>query len=205
MWAEKSGPYDGDARVPLAIAGPGITPGSTSDALVSNVDLAATLLDLAGVPDVWPDGSGRRDGRSLRPVLFGSQSPAPPPAWRDRLLIQFVGSTGSTWQWIAPCTFGFAAGPCNATSPAGMVDAMSNTYTGLRVVNATHNTWHTEFRPPNTPLHPSSTNWTETYDLAADPWQMTNLAVRGRLPNATLALMSSELWAVATCVGAACP
>ena len=44
-----------------------------------------------------------------------------------------------------------------------------------------------------------------TYLTYADPWQMTNLAVNGRMPTDRLAAMQAELWAVANCVGASCP
>ncbi len=61
-------------RVPLAIRGPGIRPG-TSDALTHVVDLFPTLLELAGlgVPETVPSRDGTPlapDGRSLAPVLF---------------------------------------------------------------------------------------------------------------------------------------
>lgn len=42
--------FEGGIRVPLVIAGPGITPGVVSDRLVSLVDLPATILELAGKP-----------------------------------------------------------------------------------------------------------------------------------------------------------
>jgi arylsulfatase A-like enzyme len=60
--------YDPSARVPLLIRGPGIPVGRTVSALVSNVDLAATVLDLAeATPGITIDGL------SLIPV---AQSPA---------------------------------------------------------------------------------------------------------------------------------
>lgn len=230
VWSEKGGPYLFDARVPLAITGPGIAPGSVSSAMVSNVDLAPTILELAGVPDKWPDNSGRRDGTSLTP-LFKQTSPSsitppsaavtqeqsgprdpipPPPGWRDRLLIQYPGWT-QTWQWLQPCLYDLPGVPSCASygpvadQPAGLLDTTSNCYTSLRVINSTHNTWYTEFRPFQSPLSPSYTNWTEVYNITADPFQITNLAVRNQLPPPVIAAMASELWDVANCVGASCP
>lgn len=53
-------PYDPSTRVPLIIRGPGIPAGRVSSELVANVDLAATLLELAGAQ------AGKTvDGRSL--------------------------------------------------------------------------------------------------------------------------------------------
>jgi len=42
--------YEGGVRVPIVIAGPGISAGGTSSRLVSLVDLGATLAELTGVP-----------------------------------------------------------------------------------------------------------------------------------------------------------
>jgi len=69
----KGMPWEEAIRVPLFIVGPGIAPGSTSDHLVSGVDLAATILDLFEAP-AMPD---MNYARSLRPILHG-----PPVAWR---------------------------------------------------------------------------------------------------------------------------
>ena len=56
-------PYEPASHVPLMIRGPGITPGTNIDELVSNVDLATTILDVAGANDP------SLDGRSLFPFL----------------------------------------------------------------------------------------------------------------------------------------
>ena len=55
-------PYDPSSRVPLLIRGPGLPQGRTSSELVANVDLAPTLLDIAGA-----EASKTIDGRSLMP------------------------------------------------------------------------------------------------------------------------------------------
>lgn len=56
--------YEESMRVPLFIAGPGVRPGSSSE-LASNLDLAPTLLELAGQPV-----PAKVYGRSLKPVLL---------------------------------------------------------------------------------------------------------------------------------------
>jgi len=63
LWG-KSTPYRTSVGVPLVMAGPGITAGIRSDALVSMMDLAATCLDYAGVR--IPQ---EMESRSLRPLL----------------------------------------------------------------------------------------------------------------------------------------
>lgn len=62
--------YEGGIRVPLLIRWPGVTkPGSTSDAPVTTLDIAATLLDAGGAA---PPPDEPLDGTSLRPILDGS-------------------------------------------------------------------------------------------------------------------------------------
>ncbi len=66
-WPRKTCGYDECGHVPMLIAAPGI-PGRTEDALVSNVDLAPTLADLAGIP------SPEVDGESLAPIMSESSA-----------------------------------------------------------------------------------------------------------------------------------
>lgn len=61
----KSVPYEASVRVPLMVAGPGVTPG-VSDALVELLDVNATLCELAGVPTLE-----HVDACSFAPVLRG--------------------------------------------------------------------------------------------------------------------------------------
>jgi len=56
--------------VPLVAAGPGVKPNTTSDALVSLEDLAATFVDYAGSAPM-----PGMDARSLRPLLEGASEP----------------------------------------------------------------------------------------------------------------------------------
>jgi N-acetylglucosamine-6-sulfatase len=55
-------PYEPSIRVPLIVRGPGLPSGARSEELVSNVDLAPTILDLADAP-----ATVTVDGRSLLP------------------------------------------------------------------------------------------------------------------------------------------
>jgi N-acetylglucosamine-6-sulfatase len=58
-------PYDPSTRVPLLLRGPGVPAGEASDALVGNVDLAPTIVELAGASASKP-----LDGRSLMPLAL---------------------------------------------------------------------------------------------------------------------------------------
>ena len=83
-WFDKRWMYRESLRTPLVIRWPGaIEPGSVSRELVSNLDYAATFLELAGVrvpPQV--------QGRSLVPILRG----APPPDWRRSFYYHYYES-----------------------------------------------------------------------------------------------------------------
>jgi arylsulfatase A-like enzyme len=190
-------PYNHDTRVPLYIRGPGIPAGTASAALVAmNVDLGPTLLELAGAPDAWPSGTARRDGRSLAALL---RAPAAPPAgWRDRMLIEFVGWVTPD-EWLSPAQF-----QLTPSADAGLINGASNRWTALLVANATARTLVADWRPPSVDGR-AATNWTEAYDLAADPESLVNIAVKGRAPAARIDAMRAEMWDVAYCVGAACP
>jgi arylsulfatase A-like enzyme len=61
--AGKGAPYDSDTRVPLMVSGPGVKPGPRYQ-FISNIDLASTLENLAGL-----EPSGFRVGRSFAPSL----------------------------------------------------------------------------------------------------------------------------------------
>jgi len=61
--------YEGDTRVPLIVRGPGIQPGTKIAGIGSLLDLAPTLLDLAGVPE--PEGV---QGISQKAALAGDVS-----------------------------------------------------------------------------------------------------------------------------------
>ena len=58
--------YDSTLRVPLIMAGPGVSVGSVASAVGHGVDIMPTLIDIAGL-----DVPKHLDGRSLRPALEG--------------------------------------------------------------------------------------------------------------------------------------
>jgi choline-sulfatase len=73
MWFKMSF-FEGSARVPLMIAGPGI-PAGLHRAPVSNLDIAPTLADIAGISmaEIMP----WTDGESLVPMMGGEERTAP--------------------------------------------------------------------------------------------------------------------------------
>ena len=95
---EKMWPFETDIRIPFYIRGPGIKPGTVVDVLGMNMDIAPTLLDLAGV-----DSPLGYDGRSLMPMLdsTGGRTDAElqgaRAGWRTRTVISFAEGYTQTW------------------------------------------------------------------------------------------------------------
>jgi arylsulfatase A-like enzyme len=77
---EKNSYYQPAIKVPLVIRGPGVPANATKSELVSNIDLAATIVDIA---DATPGIT--MDGRSLLPLLTGS------PSWRTAMFVDGLG------------------------------------------------------------------------------------------------------------------
>jgi len=82
----KDAPYRESMRVPLIMAGPGITAGQTKSEIVISVDVTATILDLANVTP--PDTTGMV-GRTLFDLMPETGAP-----WRTSALIWSSWSLG---------------------------------------------------------------------------------------------------------------
>jgi N-acetylglucosamine-6-sulfatase len=77
--------YEEGIRIPLLVRYPPLVrPGRLIDALALSIDLAPTLLELAGVAGEHPV-----DGRSLAPLLRGES----PPDWRTSFLIEYFSDS----------------------------------------------------------------------------------------------------------------
>ncbi len=94
--------YESGLHVPLAVRGPGVAAGTSSDEFVHAFDLFSTVLDLAGleapemVPDVTGDGLVSLDSLSLSPILFGQADHVRDPL-HDTLVTETVNlMTGGT-------------------------------------------------------------------------------------------------------------
>jgi N-acetylglucosamine-6-sulfatase len=75
----KMTPFETDIHVPLVVVGPGVPKGRVVDAIVENVDLFETFLEISGA-----SSPASPDGHSLLPLLHGSRV----TDWRDAALIE---------------------------------------------------------------------------------------------------------------------
>jgi arylsulfatase A-like enzyme len=89
--AKKKNVYEETIRVPLMVRGPGVRVGGAGQP-VQLIDIAPTLLELAGVP--VPDTV---DGRSLVPFFSGIV----PDSWRTDVLIELSATRAiRTPEWL---------------------------------------------------------------------------------------------------------
>jgi N-acetylglucosamine-6-sulfatase len=147
-------PYEESIRQPLAVRIPDrYTAGRTPPPVVSdptaNIDLAPTLLELAGAEPCLPIGGCRTlDGRSLIPLLDGSGGWPP----NRGVLIEYES-------------------PVKGSGRKG--EAGSCEYAAIRVTDEIYGE-HTEvFEPELNRCVP--TREVEHYDLDSDPYQLQNL------------------------------
>ncbi|MCB0117360.1 MAG: sulfatase-like hydrolase/transferase, partial [Caldilineaceae bacterium] len=88
---DKRDAFETSIRIPmLAWAPTQIPAGSRVDAMVQNIDIAATVLAATSVP---APTSAQLDGQSFWPLLQGHDIP-----WRDHLLYEYH------WEWNFPAT-----------------------------------------------------------------------------------------------------
>jgi arylsulfatase A-like enzyme len=83
-------PYNNSVRVPLFILGPGIN-GHVNDNIVLNIDLAPTILDLAGVKK-----PAAIQGKSMLPLLFNKEV-----SWRKAFVYEGIGTYGGAKPHLA--------------------------------------------------------------------------------------------------------
>lgn len=119
--------YEESANVPFLVTGPAVREGVTSTSLVANMDIAPTLLDLAGIDP--EEAAPWMDGRSIAGPLFAEGEE--PIQWRQALFGEMAEAGHYDVAWRS-----------------------ARTETTLYVQHANDEV--------------------EYYDMALDPYQMTN-------------------------------
>ena len=172
-------PYEESIRVPFVMRGPGVPVGS-DDHLVTNIDLAPTVLHLAGAGD-QPD----LDGRSIVPLLLAEEA-----TWHDDFLIELRATS--------------ASGP-SLRHPAGC----PGRHRGERIHGLPyrrHRAVHDE-QWLYVEWYGGTAHEYELYELSTDPYQLTNLlsTPEGVAEHAALtATLQSRLEELGACSGPLC-
>ncbi|MEX2174217.1 MAG: sulfatase [Pirellulaceae bacterium] len=128
---DKRSAYDESLRIPLLVRWPQLGEqgrGKSIDKMALNIDLAPTLLDLAGV-----DVPAEMQGRSWRPLLAGDPETA---SWRKAFF----------YEYFFERNFAIPTVLAVRTETAKLIK------------------------------YPGHDDWTELFDLAADPYETKNLA-----------------------------
>jgi N-acetylglucosamine-6-sulfatase len=87
---DKRDAFEQSMRIPMIVWAPGRVSPSVVDRMVLNLDIAPTVLEIAGL--AAPAEMGL-DGRSLWPLLQGRAT-----SWRDHILYEYY------WEWNFPAT-----------------------------------------------------------------------------------------------------
>jgi N-acetylglucosamine-6-sulfatase len=179
--AGKNTEFEEDLRVPLIVRGPAVPSGRVLEHLTLNIDFAPTFAELAGVgiPDFV-------DGRSLAPLL--RQRIPSVNRWRKAFLVEHgfiqTGDVGQT-----PANVSNDVEPPDPFDLAVAQPQMPQPFQGLHTKDLVY-------------VEYVSTGEREMYNLAADPYEQTNIADTAK--RKAVSGLASWLNALRTCAGASC-
>eukprot|EP01083_Nonionella_stella_P174756 606699_1 len=178
--------YETDIRVPFFVRGPNITAKTTMDQMVSNVDIAPTIYELAGIE--VDRNKYDIDGRSFAKYLFEPQrqdDDDDDDTWRDTLLFEYIWETNSTmahykvWYPSNTSYMGNTIHPecCNQMGEPYRVDnSYMSSFRSLRIINDTFNITYAEYMDGTyTQQDLNNPMFYEMYNLTNDPWQTNNI------------------------------
>ena len=184
--------YEHDVRVPLLVAGPGIMPSTTINALAGNTDLAPTILEIAGgtAGAINPIMDGKSLAGLLMPtdVRFGGERSS---LSRDTYLIEY-NSLGNVSR--------------GAPGHYHLVDSTrSNQYRAIRVINVSrgHNILFAEFTDLTDWNFERDDMFTEMFNMTSDPWQIHNVV--DTADPKLVSELRNRLHTLWTCKVATCP
>ncbi len=175
----KMAPYEESLRVPFIMTGPGVPHGVNTN-MVTNIDLAPTILELAGAGPQLD-----LDGRSLVPVLGGDTS-----ATRKDFLIEYRGTYGA-----GNPTLDTLAQVQAAIAQFGSITLVP-TYRAVRTERWLYVEWYG-----------GTVHEYELYDLVNDPYELQNLLgppTNGAGYLVVKSLMQQRLVQLSTCAAATC-
>jgi len=156
--------YEFDVRVPLIVRGPGVKKKTRSNDLVLNIDIAPTIIDLAG-----GGVQEHMDGISVRKSLLedaSDEEAATADPVRDSFTIEHSGESGLGIPDHCPQKKEGGVGECKIDCVCE--DATNNTYVCIRTINAAKNDVYCKFL--------DGQSFEEQYNMKTDPYQLVNKA-----------------------------
>ena len=153
----KGTPYEEDIHVPFLVRGPDIQANTIVTRMAANIDIAPTILELAGIEPV-----DFLDGRSLMPLL--QPEIEPDLEWRKALVIEMgrmPSSTSSVEQQLALIDFRVPL----------EFPALQQRSVSLQIGEGAFRT----IRAETFTYAEHKTGEREYYDLLADPYQLDNV------------------------------
>ncbi|KAJ8712694.1 hypothetical protein PYW08_007998 [Mythimna loreyi] len=161
---DKRQPYESDIKVPLLIRGPGIKPNSSNSQPVLNVDLAPTIIRLAGL-----EPPTHMDGKALD-LLKEAEDDTNQEIEERYMLVEYHGE-GRNGSVDDKCPWkydGLQLAECYPQYDCKCQDSRNNTYACLRHFAPRTNMKYCEFTDKE--------NFLEVYNLAHDPYELVNSA-----------------------------
>ncbi|XP_052738954.1 N-acetylglucosamine-6-sulfatase [Bicyclus anynana] len=168
---DKRQPYETDIKVPLLIRGPTIPKNATDNQPILNIDLAPTIMTLAGL-----NAPQSMDGRSIkfnvkddldrkthRIEIVGNEET------ERNMLVEYYGE-GRDGTVDENCPWKYDSdnlAQCYPQYNCKCQDARNNTYACLRHIAKRINMKYCSFA--------DSTDFIEMYDLSRDPYELTNV------------------------------
>ena len=171
--------YEPATHLPLLIRGPGIKPGTSTGELAANIDIAPTILELAGA-----SATKSIDGRSLVPYMKD-------PALRSRrpILFESFVETADVEANGEPTAQRTVKEVQRRNGASASIVAPPKDYEGIRLGPYKYIEW------------PDGEK--ELYDITKDPYELNNI-VRVRNLSPIRAFLHAQLVRLEACVGKRC-
>ncbi|KAK3291894.1 alkaline-phosphatase-like protein [Chaetomium fimeti] len=183
--------FEEDINIPLIVRGPGVPRGEVAEVVTAHVDLAPTVLGIAGV-----DVEGVVKG-GVVPEFDGEGIPLTKG--------ELKAAVGTRHEHVTVEFWGIAAseGKFKLAGDDGQRLVVNNTYKALRVIGEEYNLYYSVW----------CSNEHELYDLKTDPYQLNNLLHSTAKRPATLigvpfekviARLDALLFVLKSCKGQTC-
>uniref|UniRef100_A0A3Q0RXD5 N-acetylglucosamine-6-sulfatase n=1 Tax=Amphilophus citrinellus TaxID=61819 RepID=A0A3Q0RXD5_AMPCI len=176
--------YEFDIRIPLMVRGPGIKPGQMLQAPVLNIDLAPTILDIAGVNLSVVNVDGQSFLAQMAPSLRNGTV-------RPFFLVEYTGEGHPTKDPACPK---LGPGLSQCFPDCVCEDSYNNTYACVRTLDSNQNLQYCEFA--------DSESFVEVYNLTADMHQLENIVKK--VDPSVLQTMNQRLIKLQSCMGDSC-